>query len=171
MRIASAAALALSVLVAQSTTTPAPDATSQAGDAAILETLKAKAPSLLLLRGEEQRVAYAHVEKLAPVNTIRAGGPIYPLPEAPRDFSAFRYERKGARQTIDDFMQQMNVVGLLMITDGRIVLERYARGHTANTRWASMSVAKSVTSLLYGAAVHDGLIKALTTRLRPISRS
>lgn len=160
MRIASTAVLALSVLAAQSTTTPAPDATGQAGDAAILQSLKAKAPSLLLLRGEEQRVAYANIEQLAPVNTIRAGGPVYPLPEAPRDFSAFRYEHEGARQTIDDFMQQMNVVGLLVITDGRIVLERYARGHTANSRWASMSVAKSVTSLLYGAAVRDGLILA-----------
>jgi CubicO group peptidase (beta-lactamase class C family) len=161
MRIASAAVLALSLLAAQSTPTPAPGATGQAGDAAILQNLKAKAPPLLLLRGEEQRVAYANIEKLAPVNTIRAGGPVYPLPEAPRDFSAFRYEHKGARQTIDDFMQQMNVVGLLVITDGRIVLERYARGHTANARWASMSVAKSVTSLLYGAAVRDGLIKSL----------
>ena len=160
MRFPAVAVLALALFAAQSTPPPAPAAAGQSGDAAILESLKGKA-SLLLLRGEEQRVAYANVEKLAPVNTIRAGGPVYPLPEAPRDFSAFRYERKGAPQTIDDFMQQMNVVGLLVITDGRVVLERYARGHAAETRWTSMSVAKSVTSLLYGAAVQDGLIKSL----------
>jgi hypothetical protein len=42
------------------------DNSGQAGDAAILQSLKAKAPSLLLLRGEEQRVAYANIEQLAP---------------------------------------------------------------------------------------------------------
>lgn len=30
-------------------------------------------------------MAYANFERLAPVNTIRAGGPVYPLPEVPRD--------------------------------------------------------------------------------------
>ena len=161
MRIPALVVLALAALAGQSAAPQAPIAAGQADDAAILESLKAKTPSLLLLRGQEQRVAFANIEKLAPVNTIRAGGQPYPLPVATRDFSAFRYDHKGTRQSIDDFMQQMNVVGLLVITDGRILLERYAQGHTAATPWISNSVAKSVTSLLYGAAVRDGLIKSL----------
>jgi len=161
MRLAFAAVIALASLAAQSTGPQAPVAGRPADDAAILESLKAKTPPLLLLRGQEQRVAYANIEKLAPVNTIRAGGQVYPLPVAARDYSAFRYDRKGTRQSIDEFMQQMNVVGLLVISDGRIVLERYAQGHTAETPWISNSVAKSVTSLLYGAAIRDGLIKSL----------
>ena len=58
-------------------------------------------------------------------------------------------------------MTSLNVVGLLVITDGRIVLERYTQGITAETRWTSWSVAKSVTSMLFGAAISDGHIKSL----------
>jgi CubicO group peptidase (beta-lactamase class C family) len=45
-------------------------------------------------------------------------------------------------------MTRLNVVGLLVITDGKIVLERYAQGHAADTPWTAWSVAKSVTSML-----------------------
>ena len=83
------------------------------------------------------------------------------LPEARRDFSTFRYTVRGTTHDLDHFMTTLNVVGLLVITDGRIVLERYARGHTAETRWESWSVAKSVTSLLFGAAIRDGRIATL----------
>src|SRR5688572_125814 len=86
-------------------------------DSAILDSLKGKA--LLALRGPEQRVGYANIEKLAPVNTIRRGERVYPLRNAPRDFSIFAYDHKGTRQSVDDFMRQMNAVGVLVITDGR----------------------------------------------------
>ena len=156
--------------------TPAPQQTAQPAaipnsDAAVLEGLKGRASSLLTLRGIEQRVAYANVEKLAPVGTIRRGEHLYRLPEAPRDYSRFTYVNNGKPQTIEDFMRQMNAVGLLVITDGRVVLERYTQGHSADIRWTSFSVAKSVTSLLYGAAIQDGHIKSLddpVTKYTPV---
>ncbi|MEJ7577761.1 MAG: serine hydrolase domain-containing protein [Pyrinomonadaceae bacterium] len=52
-------------------------------------------------------------------------------------------------------------MGLLVLKDGRVVLERYAGGNTAQTKWISFSIAKSVTSLLYGAAIRDRHIKTL----------
>ena len=137
----------------QSTVQPNPDA-------AVLEGLKSKG-NLLTLRGVDQLVAYANIEKLTTVGTIRRGEQVYGLSEAPRDFSSFTYEHNGKRHTIEEFMRQMNAVGLLVITDGRVVLERYAQGHAADKKWTSFSVAKSVTSLLYGAAIQDGHIKSL----------
>jgi CubicO group peptidase (beta-lactamase class C family) len=130
-----------------------------ASDEAVLQGLKGV--SLLAWRGAQQRVGYANVEKVGTVNTIRRGERIQPLLEAPRDLSRFTYAFKGTRRTIDEFMTQLNAVGLIVITDGRIVLERYAQGNTADTRWTSFSVAKSVTSLLYGVAIKDGHIKSL----------
>jgi CubicO group peptidase (beta-lactamase class C family) len=59
------------------------------------------------------------------------------------------------------FTNDYQVAGLLVLQDGKIRLERYALGHTAESRWTSFSVAKSVTSLLVGAAVKDGFIKSL----------
>ena len=56
-------------------------------------------------------------------------------------------------------MQRTRAAGLLVIHDQQIVLERYSLGHTEDKPWVSFSVAKSVVSLLFGAAIKDGLIK------------
>ena len=140
---------------APAATVPAPPDADQA----VLARLRGG--SMLDWRGEDQRVGYANMDKLAPTNVVRRGGPASPLPDAPGDFSAFTYTFGGATHDLDHFMDALNVVGVLVITDGRVVLERYARGHTADTPWESWSVAKSVTSLLFGAAVREGRIATL----------
>jgi CubicO group peptidase (beta-lactamase class C family) len=132
---------------------------AQSADQALLARLRGG--SMLTWRGEDQRIGYANMDKLAPTNLVRRGTQASPLPDAPLDFSTFRYTVNGTTHDLDDFMTRLNVVGLLVITDGRIVLERYARGHSAETRWESWSVAKSVTSLLFGAAIRDGRISTL----------
>jgi CubicO group peptidase (beta-lactamase class C family) len=58
-------------------------------------------------------------------------------------------------------MAANRVSGLLVLKDGKIVLERYAMGRNPQERWTSFSVAKSVTSTLVGAAIQDGKIKGL----------
>ena len=112
-------------------------------------------------RGEQQRLGYANVHKLTARNVIRPGSQPGPLPESSRDFSTFTYSLKGSTHGLDHFLTRLNVVGLLVITDGKIVLERYRDGQTADAQWSSWSVAKSVTSMLFGAAIHDGHIKSL----------
>jgi len=139
-------------------TTAAPQAPASAESAALE---KLRGTSMLDWRGQEQRVGYAGVHKLAPHNVIRRGPQASPLPESTRDFSTLTYSVKGSSYGLDHFMTRLNVVGLLVITDGRIVLERYAQGHSADTPWSSWSVAKSVTSMLFGAAMQDGHIKSL----------
>jgi CubicO group peptidase (beta-lactamase class C family) len=62
---------------------------------------------------------------------------------------------------IADFMRRGRCAGVLILKHGRIVLERYALGHTPGTRWISFSMAKSITSTLIGAALHDGFIRSL----------
>ena len=56
---------------------------------------------------------------------------------------------------------RQSVAGLLVIKNGRIVYERYGLGNDENSRWVSYSVAKSVTSMLIGAAVKDGYIASV----------
>ncbi len=53
------------------------------------------------------------------------------------------------------------VVGCLVIKEGRTVFERYQHGVTPQTRWMSMSMAKSVSTTLVGAAVQDGHIESI----------
>ena len=45
------------------------------------------------------------------------------------------------------------------------MLERYAYGNDAQTKWLSFSVAKSIASTLVGAAVKDGFIHSLDDRV------
>jgi len=63
--------------------------------------------------------------------------------------------------TFDDFLTLNRVAALLILKDGKIVNETCQYGNTEKTRWMSMSVAKSVTSTLIGAAVKDGYIASI----------
>lgn len=53
------------------------------------------------------------------------------------------------------------VAGLLVLQGDRIKLERYRFGNSERTRWLSMSIAKSVTSTLIGAALKQELVGSL----------
>ena len=107
-----------------------------------------------------QKVAgFRNMQKLSWTRKVEAGGVVYPLPYRQVDLSGFEFEFEGAVITLEEYIRRQNVAGLLIIKDGYVVYERYELGNTAATRWISWSVAKSVTSLLIGAAIQDGYIK------------
>jgi CubicO group peptidase (beta-lactamase class C family) len=58
-------------------------------------------------------------------------------------------------------MKAYRVSGVLVLKDGKIVLEKYGLGRKPTDRWTSFSVAKSLTSTLVGAAIQDGKIKSI----------
>ena len=109
----------------------------------------------ILFWSQEQRDAnFPHMEKLFPGQVVKAGGTAYPLPAgAPLSL--------GAGDPVGDYMAAYNTAGLIVVQDGKIRLERYARGYSAAGRYTSFSVAKSLTSTLVGAAVQDGSIKSV----------
>ncbi|MCF8356912.1 MAG: beta-lactamase family protein [Melioribacteraceae bacterium] len=67
----------------------------------------------------------------------------------------------GKEKALEDFMREQKVAGFLILQDGKIRLERYALEHSESNLWSSLSVAKSVTSTLVGAAIKDGYIKSV----------
>jgi CubicO group peptidase (beta-lactamase class C family) len=71
----------------------------------------------------------------------------------------------GGNITVADYIEQQSVAGLLVIKDGAIVYERYRLGNDRASRWISYSVAKSVTSLLVGAAIQDGFISSVDEKV------
>lgn len=99
---------------------------------------------------------FRNMEKLFPVATVEARGRIKALPQGKSIEAAL-----GGPAAVDGLMAAMNAAGLLVLQDGKVRLERYARGHGPAERWTSFSVAKSLTSTLVGAAVKDGSIKSL----------
>jgi len=110
-------------------------------------------------------VGFRNLEKLAWTRTIEAGGSAYPLPVKKIDLSNFQFDYEGTAITLEDYIRRQNVAGLLVIKDGNIVYERYELGNSVETRWLSWSVAKSVTSLLIGAAIQDGYIESVDEKV------
>jgi CubicO group peptidase (beta-lactamase class C family) len=77
-----------------------------------------------------------------------------------RPLAAFEAGWSGAA-AVDRLMAAHGVRGVLVVHDGTIRLERYVSPHSPATRWNSFSIAKSITSLLVGAALKDGAIRSL----------
>lgn len=109
---------------------------------------------------EQQIVGYRMMEKINPTHVIRRGASVRALPSAPRQIDP-KWTWKGRAFDVSSYMERMRTSGVIVLMDGKVVLERYGLGRTAQDRWTSFSVAKSVTSTLVGAAIRDGRIKGL----------
>ncbi|MEA2946794.1 MAG: hypothetical protein QOI40_2124 [Alphaproteobacteria bacterium] len=112
----------------------------------------------------QQALGYRSIEKIFPTHIVRRGGAVRALPATGKPFDV-AYDFHGRHWNTDAFMKANAVSGLLVVKDGKIVLERYGLGRKAADRWTSFSVAKSVTSTLVGAAIRDGAIAGLDARI------
>ena len=90
---------------------------------------------------------------------VHKGSNVYELSQG-LPFAAFSAGGE-KEKLLEDFLNEQKVAGLLILQDGKIRLERYALGHSESALWSSLSVAKSVTSTLVGAAIRDGYIKSV----------
>lgn len=106
-----------------------------------------------------QSYGYRIVDKLFHARRVAASGGGDAMPYGPE--LDLRYVRGGIERGIEDFMDHNVVAGLLVLKNGRIVLERYGLGLRAADRWSTMSTVKSVTGMLVGACIHDGVIASL----------
>ena len=110
---------------------------------------------------ENQAETFRNQDQVWPVRAIRRGAAVRPLPPHAHSLEDLAYELGGARFGIDDFMARRRTAGLLVLKDGEVALERYSMGNGPESRWTSMSTAKSMTATLAGAALHDGAIGSL----------
>ena len=110
---------------------------------------------------------FRNIHRLFPTRTVRAGDAPSPLPAALLPLDDFALEWNGQRYDLFDILSLNRVSGLLIVQDGAVRFEKYLLGNEADTRWMSMSVVKSITAALVGAAIQDGLIASLD---EPITR-
>ena len=104
---------------------------------------------------------FRNIDRLFPSRRIPRSETPLPLPRAATPLGAVRVESDGKSYTLEQFLELNRVAAILVLKDGRIALERYQYGNTERTRWMSMSIAKSITSTLIGAAVRQGRIRSL----------
>jgi CubicO group peptidase (beta-lactamase class C family) len=120
--------------------------------------------AILMWTPEQQAFGYKNMEKIAPVRVIKRGKTVHPLPLASVQIDP-TFTAGDKSYNTESYMRKFRASGVLVIKNGKIVLERYGLGRGANDRWTSFSVAKSVTSTLIGAAIQDGKIKSLDDRV------
>lgn len=77
----------------------------------------------------------------------------------------YRWDLPGARAlTVDDFLARQRIMGLLIVKDGVIQVERYQYGRTRQDLFTSNSMAKSITALGIGIALRERRIRSLDDR-------
>ncbi len=100
--------------------------------------------------------ALDRIPLLAKARVVPAGGPVRPLPAGqPLTLSL----------DLDAYLASQRSAGIVILHKGQVRLERYGLNFDAQGRWTSFSVAKSVTSLLVGAAVKDGFIRSMDDKV------
>ncbi|AVO45760.1 serine hydrolase domain-containing protein [Phreatobacter cathodiphilus] len=135
-------------------------------DIALPRSVVPRGEDFLLLAPTWQAHAYRNVDRMFATRRIARGAHVFSLERGAEITPA--YGPGGASRGVEDYMLRNHVAGLLVLKGDTIRLERYALGLEEHLRWSSMSMIKSLTSTLVGAAVQDGAIASLDD---PVSRN
>ncbi len=112
-----------------------------------------------------------------PARTVANQSPPFRFPAAPinekfaQALGGLEVHRNGVATPVGDvgkFLTETGTTGFLIIHDGRIVYEGYFNGYRRDSIQTSFSMAKSVTSMLIGAAIADGSIASIDTPVSSI---
>jgi CubicO group peptidase (beta-lactamase class C family) len=118
-----------------------------------------------VLTSDIQVDTFRHGDQLFPVRIVKRGATVLPLPRAAAKLTGVEFSSRGNNYDLVDYMALNRVTGLLILKDGKIAFEDYELGNTESTRWMSMSIAKSITASLVGAAIQDGYIQSVADQV------
>lgn len=104
---------------------------------------------------------FRNIDRLFAVRRVPRSRTPLPLPPSRTPMPDVRIPHRGAELTLEQYLDSNRVAALLVLRDSAVVIERYRYGNGPTTRWMSMSVAKSITATLFGAALHDGRLASL----------
>lgn len=111
---------------------------------------------------------FRNIERLFPTRKIPASTTPEPFEQSSESLQAFKSKIKDRTtdkvdQNYDlyDYLTLNSITGIVVLKAGQLIYENYLRGNGPDTRWMSMSVAKSITSTLVGAAIKDGYITSI----------
>ena len=119
------------------------------------------APRLAQAFTEPYRVgSFSAMDSLSTHCVIEPAPQALPLDKAQEE-PALRYRFDGKTLSIDDYMQRQRVTALLVLKDGKIVVERSNYERRPEHRMLSNSMAKTILALALGKALEEGHIRSL----------
>lgn len=78
---------------------------------------------------------------------------------------AIEYNKQAYPDSLNNLLEDLRTVGVLMIKNDSILFEKYWDGYSDSSLSGSFSVAKSITSILIGAAIKEGKIQSVDQRV------
>ena len=97
-------------------------------------------------------------------NVLQRADKPMPLGKAAQE-PDYRWDIGQARGlSVDDYLARQRIMGLIIVKDGVVQVERYQYDRKPSHRFVSQSMAKSVTALAIGFALAEGRIKSLDDR-------
>lgn len=125
------------------------------------ETMGQKLESLLFWSQDEKERRFPIMHKIYPSIAVEAGNNINPLIESEHISPKWKDST-----TLDSYINDNRIGGVIVIQDNKIKLEAYGEGMNQNSLWTSYSVAKSISSMLVGVALKDGDIENMDDELQ-----
>jgi CubicO group peptidase (beta-lactamase class C family) len=104
---------------------------------------------------------FRNIDRLFSTRVVKRGTAVYPLPLSEKPLTSLTFSSQGENYDLYDYLSLNRIGGLLAIKDGEIVYETYQLHNSDQSRWMSMSVVKSMTATLVGAAIKDGYIESI----------
>ena len=105
-------------------------------------------------------ITFHNIDEIFETRKVSTAGPVWDLPRKSAPLS-FLYEFDDRKIPAADFAERTDTNALLIIKNDRVVYESYFNQTNENTHFISMSVAKSITSILVGMAIADRAIASV----------
>ncbi|MEX0964699.1 MAG: serine hydrolase domain-containing protein [Pseudohongiellaceae bacterium] len=104
---------------------------------------------------------FRNIQRLFPTRVVERGDEITPFVRAEQSLADFRFSLNDISYDLFDVLALNRVAAIMIVKDDEVLFERYFMGNNAATRWMSMSVVKTVSVMLIGAAIEDGFIDSI----------
>lgn len=120
------------------------------------KTMGQKLESLLFWTQEEKERRFPLMHAIYPSHKVEAGSDVFKLTKGKTLQPKWNDET-----TLETYIENNHIGGVLVLQNDKILLEAYGNQTSEKTVWTSFSVAKSVSSMLLGAALKDGFIESM----------
>lgn len=112
-----------------------------------------------------QANTFRNIDRLFSTRVVKRGSSVYPLPQSDNPLTSLSFSSQGTNYDLYDYVSLNRLSGLLVIKDGKIVLESYQLGNTESTRWNYSTGETQVVAALVSAATNRPVADYLSERI------